>query len=321
MGGFFKLIKNYLQNRYQRVVLNNNYSKSVSDWGKITHGVPEVSILGPLLFLLYIIDLPSLVKTNSNFVLFADDTSFIISNLDPINFRNDANKALQLTQEWFGTNLISLNWGKKTHFMYFSTKINFIDDFGIKCKDKRVTSVDSIKFLGLTLDNSLSWKKHVESIIPKLSMAVFAMRVAQPFLSLDSLKLIYYSYFHAILSYGIIFWGNSSHSNSVFTMQKKAIRIMVSASNRDSCKEYFKKLKILPLQSQYLSLLSFVARNTDYFSFSTEIHSFNTKNKCNLHLPSSKLTIFQKGPYYSGIKAFNNLPTNIKSLLQDKKTI
>ena len=164
------------------------------------------------------------------------------------------NKALQLIQEWFGTNLISLNW-ENTHFMHFSTKI---DDFGIKYKDKTVTSVDSIKFLGLTLDNSLSWKKHVESIIPKLSTAIFAMRVVQSFLSLDSLKLIYYSYFQAILSYGIIFWGNSSHSNSIFRMQKKAIRIMRSASNRDSCKEYFKKLKILPLQSQYLVSLCYL---------------------------------------------------------------
>ena len=101
MGGFFKLIKNYLQNRYQRVVLNNNYSKLVSDWGKITHGVPQRSILGPLRFFLYINDLPSLVKTNNNFVLFADDTSLIISNPDPINFRNEANRTLQLIQEWF----------------------------------------------------------------------------------------------------------------------------------------------------------------------------------------------------------------------------
>jgi hypothetical protein len=187
-------------------------------------------------------------------------------------------------------------------------------------KDKKVTAVDSIKFLGLTLDNSLSWKKHVEAIIPKLSAATFAMRVVNPFLSLDSLKLIYYSYFHSILSYGIIFWGNTPHSNVIFKIQKKIVRIMTGIRNRDSCREYFKRLKILPLQSQYLlSLLLFVAENTDYFRLNSEVHGFDTKNGFNLHLPPSKLTIFQKGPYYSGIKAFNNLPTCIKNLLQTKK--
>jgi hypothetical protein len=148
------------------------------------------------------------------------------------------------------------------------------------------------------------------------------MRVVQPLLSLDSLKLIYYSYSHSILSYGIIFWGNTPHSNVIFKMQKKIIRIMTGIRNRDSCTEHFKKLKILPLQSQYLlSLLLFVAENTDYFRLNSEIHGFNTKNKCNLHLPRTKLTIFQKGPYYSGITAFNNLPTHIKTVFKLKNNL
>jgi hypothetical protein len=90
-GGFFKLIKTYLQNRYQRVVLNNNYSTSVSDWGKVTHGVSQRSVLGRLLFLLYINNLPSSTNYSNKSILFADDTSLIISNPDPINFRNSAN--------------------------------------------------------------------------------------------------------------------------------------------------------------------------------------------------------------------------------------
>jgi len=95
---------------------------------------------------------------------------------------------------------------------------------------------------------------------------------------------------------------------------------MVGIRNRDSCKEYFKKMKILPLQSQYLlPLLLFVADNGEYFRLNSEIRSFNTKNKSNLHPPPSKLTVFQRGPYYSGIKAFNNLPTYLKNLLQTKK--
>ena len=76
------------------------------------------------------------------------------------------------------------------------TKNNFLSNSDIMYTDKKLTIVYSVKFLGLTLDNSLSWKKHIEAIIPKLGAATFAIIVVQPFLSLDSLKLIYHSYFH-----------------------------------------------------------------------------------------------------------------------------
>jgi hypothetical protein len=95
----------------------------------------------------------------------------------------------------------------------------------------------------------------------------------------------------------------------------------VGIRNRDSCREYFKRLKILPLQFQYLSLLHFVPDNGDYFRSNSEIHSFNTKNKLILHHPLPKLTVFQRVPYYAGINAFSNLPSYIKNLLQTKKTI
>jgi hypothetical protein len=85
-GGTFRLLKTYLQSRYQRVVLNSNYFTSISDWGKITHGIPQGSELGPLLFLLYIHDLPYSINKSNKTVLFADDTSLIISNPDPPNF-------------------------------------------------------------------------------------------------------------------------------------------------------------------------------------------------------------------------------------------
>ena len=131
------------------------------------------------------------------------------------------------------------------------------------------------------------------------------MRVVQPFLENDIL---------------FVFPFNIDLRNNIFRMQKKIVRIMVGIRNRDSCREYFKRLKILPLQSQYLlSLLLFVAKNVHHFRLNSEIHDFNTKNKSNLHLPPSKLTVFQRGPYYSGIKAFNNLPIHVKKLLPAKK--
>jgi len=80
----------------------------------------------------------------------------------------------------------------------------------------------------------LEWKKllSTDTIVPKLSSVTFAIRTVKPFLSQDSLKMIYYSYFHSIMTYGIIFWGNSHYSNTIFRLQKKIIRIIVGLRNR-----------------------------------------------------------------------------------------
>jgi len=115
------------------------------------------------------------------------------------------------------------------------------------------------------------------------------------------------------------FWGNSHYSNIIFRLQKRIIRIIVGIRGRDSCREHFKKLKILPLQSQYiLSLLLFVVDNGDYFKVNSEIHNINTWNKLNLHPPISNLSVYQKGTHYSGIKVFNSLPSQIKDLSHNR---
>ena len=126
---------------------------------------------------------------------------------------------------------------------------------------------------------------------------------------------MYFSVFHSILTYGIIFWGTSSYSNIVFKTQKRIVRIITNSDNRPSCHDLFKKLCILPLQSQYIfSLLMFVAKNTDLFKTNSDFHSFNTRSKQDLHIPIANLTIFQKGVWYSGIKAYNHLPITLKHL-------
>jgi len=131
--------------------------------------------------------------------------------------------------------------------------------------------------------------------------------------------MVYCSYFHSIMSYGLIFWGSSHYSNVIFRLQKRIIRIIVGIRGRDSCRKHFKKLKILPLQSQYiLSLLLFVVDNGDDFKVNSEIHNINTRNKSNLHLPISNLSVYQKGTYYSGIKVFNSLPSQIKDLSHNR---
>jgi hypothetical protein len=132
--------------------------------------------------------------------------------------------------------------------------------------------------------------------------------------------MVYFSYFHSILTYGLVFWSNSYHNNIVFKLQKRIIRIMVGIRDRESCREYFRKLKILPLQSQYIYLLLlFVINNKKHFKINSDIHNINTRNNLDLHYPQFHLSVYQKGAQYTGIKVFNRLPVPIKQLSHDTK--
>jgi hypothetical protein len=171
-----KLIKSYLKGRYQRVVLNNHSSSSCSKRGEVTHSVPQGSILGPLFFLLYINDLLQITNKNSKIVLFADDTSIIITNTNSSNFEKSVNKIIQDINEWLNTNSLSLNLDK-THFTQFVTKNGSSIAFNIMYGNNKIANIYNIKFLGLTLENTISWRTHIDTIIPKLSSASFALRV------------------------------------------------------------------------------------------------------------------------------------------------
>jgi hypothetical protein len=145
------------------------------------------------------------------------------------------------------------------------------------------------------------------------------MRAIKPLLSLHVLKEIYYSHFHAIISYGLMFWGNSAHSVKVFRMQKKIIRIMTGSRSRESCRKWFKHYNILTLPSLYiLSILRFVIKNKETFITNNEIHEHDTRQVNNLHFPLATLKKFQSGAYYMGIKIYNNLPDYIKQEFNNK---
>jgi hypothetical protein len=118
-------------------------------------------------------------------------------------------------------------------------------------KDKYVEEAVSLKFLGIQLDSHLNWKNHIDQINPKLSAAGYMVRQMYYICNNNTLRSIYFAYFHSIASYGIIFWGNSSNSMKIFTLQKRIIRIMVGAYPRTSCRKLFKKLEILTVPKQY----------------------------------------------------------------------
>jgi hypothetical protein len=165
------------------------------------------------------------------------------------------------------------------------------------------------------LKKTLHWKAHIDHLLPQLCMACYSNRTIKHFMCQENLKSIYHSYFHSLMKYGIIFWGNYTHSIHAFRLQKRVIRIITDSRPRDSCRQLFKKMGILPLMSHYaVSLLLFTVNNKDLFQINSQIHSVNTRNNFHFHRPLFNLTKYKNGTYYAGIKVLNYLPTHIKNV-------
>ena len=275
-GPFYKLIKSYLTNRYQRVLIGAKayYHSSYLEWGKINHGIPQGSILGPFRFLFYINDLLKIVEYNSKPTLFAYDTSFslipITQTLKPILIM-----FFQLNK-WLDDNLLFLNY-ERTQYVHFTLKGTGLHEAPIGYNNNFISNSTSTKFLAVIIENTLSWKAHIDHLLPKLS-ACYGVRTIKPFMCQENLKSVYYSCFHSLMTHGIIFWGNSTHSIYVFRLQKRVTRIITDSRPTDSCRQLFKKLGILPLMLQYIfPLLLCIVSNEALFQMNFEIHSINTK--------------------------------------------
>ena len=245
--------------------------------------------------------------------------SIIVTNTNLTEFKSNIDLVMTETINWFQSNLLTLNCSK-THFLQFLTKKQNEIKLQITASNTLITNVTSTKFLGLTIDNTLSWKEHIAELTSKLNKACYAIRVIKLFMTLKVLKMIYFSYVHSVLAYGIIFWGNLHHSDSIFKIQKRIIRIITNSGNRDSCCQLYRQLQILPLPSQYIfSLLVFVNNNRSLFLSNSDIHNINMRHKHNLHLLPTNLSLVQKGVLYSGSKIYNHLPLHIRLLSNEAK--
>jgi hypothetical protein len=184
---------------------------------------------------------------------------------------------------------------------------------------KGITYATEVKFLGLTLDNTLSWKRHIEQVVSKMCSACYALWNIKAVVTRDTLRIIYFAHIHSLLSYGIILWGNSSYAKKVFTIQNKCIRIITYSKPRGSCRLLFKKLKIMTMFSQYIySSIIHTVNNRHLYLPNYEIHKYRTGYNKDFHLPIANMTKYKEGPYFTAIKLYNHLPEYIKSLSSDQ---
>jgi len=182
------LLWSYLSDRYQRVLINNVSSNNTtfSEWGKIKHGVPQGSILGPLFFLIYTNDLRNIIGDPSKPILFAGDTRIIITNPSPSKFKQDINNIIDNINDWFWGNSLSLNFDK-TYFLQFRPKNSHQISIKIRCDNKLIKETKNIKFCGLDTDSSLSWKNHIDQVMFKQCRACYKIGYVKHCMSQDTL--------------------------------------------------------------------------------------------------------------------------------------
>ncbi|KAL0829802.1 hypothetical protein ABMA28_003285 [Loxostege sticticalis] len=315
-GTALSWIESYLSDREQCVeitrLLENTKKTFSSSYCYNRCGVPQGSVLGPLLFLLYINDLPNV--TDQQCILFADDTTLIIKCKKKEELANIANLNLKKIVEWLELNNLNLNVNK-TKCIKFKAKFNDEYKFDIKCNDNNVQSVSSTKFLGITLDEFCNWKDHIDSIINKIDRFVFALRRVRQVASQEAAVMAYHGYVSSILRYGLILWGNSVDMPRAFRVQKKCIRSICGAHYLDSCKPLFRALGILPLPCLYIFEMGiFVKKYNNLFEKNKDFLGYRGRNPENLSIPPQRLALYSKNAYCMAIKIFNKLSNDLKEL-------
>jgi len=191
--------------------------------------------------------LPNLAPIGTKTLLYADDTNIIVTSPNLEIFEIKIDKIFKDINNCFKVNQLILNHNK-THYLQFNKKNSWHYDLKLNYQGNYNKSSSNTKFLGLIIDDSLSWKAHTDQMKSKLNTACFVIRTIQTIMSSETL-MVYFAYIHSIMSYGIIFWGSQPYNYKIFKIQKRAIRIITNSRMRDSCRELFKKLEILPLYS------------------------------------------------------------------------
>ena len=171
--------------------------------------------MGPLLFLFCINDLPKAINNKPVPILFADDTSILITSPNKNDFQLKITTAFNFINEWLNTNLLSINFNE-THYVQFITKNKPKSDIKITYNNKHISTISSIKFLGICINDTINWKYHIEYVLPKLSVVCYAVRIIKPYMSLETLKIVYYSNFNSVIHYGLPLWGTSPHSKKKY---------------------------------------------------------------------------------------------------------
>lgn len=308
-GVELQILKNYLEDRTQVVNVNGICSEKT----QVNIGVPQGSILGPVLFLIYVNDLPNSLPDDTMVTLFADDTHIGLKDRDQLNIRNKILETLAILKEWFSANGIRLNTKKTTLITYRrnNKKKKEMDCFD----DMDLHNETHTTFLGYEINDKIDHVLHMDKVSKKLASGNYALLRLKPLVSKKVLTSVYYAYIHANLSYAITVWGNGAEIQRVLKLQKRSIRIMHNLRSWESARPYFQKSRIMTVISLFLykSLLE-IHKDKENMKKRKDIHKYNTRNKDKLCVPKVRLVRYYKQGIPIKISLYNMLPLILTGL-------
>lgn len=302
-GLALELIRSYLTGRMQRVVLGKSYSS----WNNVDMGVPQGSILGPLLFLIYINDIFDEVPEGTVFS-FADDTSVMVSEQTWDETVSKMNSILANVCRWLNKNKLSLNLDKCVFITFANGTDMLPQKINIIMNNKSIKRVEVTKYLGLYVDCFMKWAHHIDYITKTLRYLVFVFKKLSKILSTVSLLKIFYALFNSIASYGIIAWG-SAYENAVSSLVNLQVRILKIIFKGKI--EQIKSRLILNVKQNYT--LNVLMYNYDLLKNLYKNSESRTRNKI-IALPYARLNVGKKRHCYKAIDIFNKLPNELKIL-------
>ena len=194
--------RSYLNDRSQRVRINNTYS----DYKSLTHGIPQGSILGPLLFIIYINDLPNIQKI-VKFILYADDANIILTGANAQEIICKYNELSKLLADWVASNGLLLNI-KKTNYMIFSNiNLGHLADYEPKILNRPIERKKITKFLGVHIDENLHWTYHINTLCTKISKNTGILYKMKNILPQKTLQTLFHSFIQSHINYCTSIWG------------------------------------------------------------------------------------------------------------------
>ena len=312
--------RSYLKNRKHYVSI----SETESEIATVNIGVPQGSVLGPLLFLLYINDLNiSIMYSTTRH--FADDTCLLNVNNSLKQLKKHMNRDLKNLYNWLIANKISLNKDKTEVLLFRQPNKNINYNLKLKLNGKILKFANSVKYLGVHLDPFLNWSYHVDSLAPKLTRASGMLAKIRHYVSEDTLRNIYFGIFHSLLTYGAQVWGQSQnkHINRIIKIQNKALRIINFAKFNSPTTNLYSKSEI-PQFTDHISTQNFLLAH-DFINYNlpiplmklmqllTDKHNINTRASEDLKfsLPKVKSVTGLNSISYKSSAGWNTLVSTI----------